>query len=177
MTCHLKSCKMGLFHYCSTPMQAAAVLINRVSFTLTKTETKTDKNGIYGIVWRCSYCTEAGTKTHTVTDVNGFQTHFIGLGLGHGLGLRQCEHTLSHLGVGTVVETYLTVMGFGNLRKCVRKSHITIFGNLQHLSKAKFGVVVVHGRRSNYHFKFPKAHWKELQSSVLTSLYISLALR
>ena len=128
-----KSCNMGLFHYYSTAMQAAAVLTNRGAFILTKTETKTDKNGLYGIVWWCSYCTETGTKTHTVTDVNRFQTRFIGLALGHGLGLCHCEHTLSHLDVGTVVEIYHTVMGFGNFRKWVRKSHITIFGNLQQL--------------------------------------------
>ena len=49
------------------------------------------KNGLYGIVW---------TETNTVTDVNGFQTHFISLGLGPGLSLGlglclcQCERTI-----------------------------------------------------------------------------------
>ena len=46
------------------------------------------KNRLYGIVWRCSYCTETETETDTVTDVNGFQTHLIGL------VLCQCEHAL-----------------------------------------------------------------------------------
>ena len=33
-------------------------------FTLPDTETdqETDKNGLYRIVWRCSYCTEADTN-------------------------------------------------------------------------------------------------------------------
>ena len=127
-----KSCNMGLFHYYSIPMQAAAVLPNRGAFTLTKTETKTDKNGLYGIVWRCSYCTETDTKTHTVTDVNRFQP-VLSVSLSVMVLVCHCEHTLSHLYVGTVVEIYHTVMGFGNFRKWVRKSHITIFGNLQQL--------------------------------------------
>ena len=31
-----------------------------------------------------------------MTNVNGFQTHFIGLGVSLGLGRGQCEHILSH---------------------------------------------------------------------------------
>ena len=57
-------------------------------FTLTESETETDKNGLY--VWRCSYCTETETETGTMIDVIGFQTHFIGLGL----CLCQCEQYL-----------------------------------------------------------------------------------
>ena len=54
-------------------------------FTLTETET--DKK------WVVSDCVEVFilTETDTVTDVNEFQTHFIGLGL----CFFQCEHTLN----------------------------------------------------------------------------------
>ena len=33
---------------------------------LTLTETETDKNGLYEIVWRCSYCTETLIPLGTV---------------------------------------------------------------------------------------------------------------
>ena len=44
------------------------------------------QNGLHGIVW---------TETDTLTDVNGFQTHFNGLGLGPGLGLCLCQCELT----------------------------------------------------------------------------------
>ena len=52
-------------------------------FTPTETETETDKK------WVVLDCVEVFILTETETDVNGFQTHFIGLSLG------QCEHTLT----------------------------------------------------------------------------------
>ena len=36
------------------------------------------KNELYKIVWRCSYCTSTEAVFDTVTEANGFQTHFIG---------------------------------------------------------------------------------------------------
>ena len=40
--------------------------------------TEKGRNGLYRTVKRCSYCTDRETETDTVTDVNGFETHFIG---------------------------------------------------------------------------------------------------
>ena len=57
-------------------------------FTLTETETKTETDKKW-VVWDCVEVFTL-TEAHTVTDANGFQTHFIGL------GLCQCEHTSGH---------------------------------------------------------------------------------
>ena len=43
------------------------------------------------VVWDCVEVFTL-TETYTVTDANGFQTHFIGF------GLCQCEHTLTIIG-------------------------------------------------------------------------------
>ena len=64
-------------------------------FTLTdvktKTESETDKKWV---VWDCVEVFIL-TETDTLTDVNGFQTYFIGLNLGIGICLCQCERTIS----------------------------------------------------------------------------------
>ena len=62
------------------------------SHCLTLTQTpRPIKNGLYRIVWRCSYCTE----TDIITDSIGHCTDFIGLGLSVFVGVGQCEHTIT----------------------------------------------------------------------------------
>ena len=56
--------------------------------TETETETEIDKRWV---VWDC-VAVFILTETERVTDVNGFQTHFTGLGF----GLCQCEHIFNH---------------------------------------------------------------------------------
>ena len=60
-------------------------------FTLTETETETDKKWV---VWDCVEVFIL-TETDTVTDVNRLQTHFIGI------GLCRCEHTITFIDVIT----------------------------------------------------------------------------
>ena len=64
-------------------------------FTLTdvktETESETDKKWV---VWDCVEVFIL-TETDTLTDVNGFQTNFIGLNLGIAICLCQCERTIS----------------------------------------------------------------------------------
>ena len=64
-------------------------------FTLPDTETETDKNGFYRILWGCSYCSETETKAIS----NWFCTYFIGYNIGVGVG--QCEQTIRPISATT----------------------------------------------------------------------------
>ena len=64
-------------------------------FTLTDVKTKTEsETDTKWVVWDCVEVFIL-IERDTLTDVNGFQTHFIGLNLGIGICLCQCERTIS----------------------------------------------------------------------------------
>ena len=71
-------------------------------FRLTEIECETDKKWV---VWECVEMFLL-TKTDTKTDVNGFQTHFIGLG--HGIRLCLCQYGRT-INLVTCEQTFTTV--------------------------------------------------------------------